>query len=184
MSNAGKIVLITISIIIVLIIGAYLLFGALWVGAFDFIFGRIYCVDNVYEELWNMVNCEKTGTETVLTASTEGAYVDYDLGEFQQVYIPVNDEYSISLSFRRNKFKQNELSIRLYEKNGEGKYDSAARYVYNPETDTLYGDREESYLTEKFMSLYYSWVGNDGEYNSENQGDYTFVFEKHPSNHD
>jgi len=181
MSKVGKIVLVTISIIIVLIIGAYLLFVALWGGAFDSILDRIYCVDNVYEELWNRVNCEKTGTRTVLTTSTEGAYVDYDLGAFSHLCIPVTDEYRVSLSFHQNKFYQDELYIWLFEKNGDN---DSVLYVYNPETNTLYGNQEEAYLTEKFMSLYYSWVGNDGKYNSENPGDYTFVFEKYPSTHD
>ena len=139
--------------------------------------GKLYRVDNVYEQIWNMVISEKNGNKTVLTTSIEGSEVDYDLGCFQQVNIPVNDEYSVALSFY-----QDELCIRLHEKNS--KNHDAACYVYNYQTNTLYGNQEESHLFDKFTSLYYSWVGNDEEFNSENQGnDYAFVFAEYPLSH-
>jgi len=138
--------------------------------------GKLYRVDNVYEEIWNMVNSEKNGTQTILTTSIEGSEVDYDFGCFEQVNIPINDEYSIALSFY-----QDELCIWLFEKNS--KNNDAACYVYNYQTNTLYGNQEESHLIDKFTSLYYSWVGNDGNFNSENQGDYTFVFAEYPLSH-
>ena len=138
--------------------------------------GKLYRVDNVYEEIWNMVNSEKNGTQTILTTSIEGSEVDYDLGCFQQVNIPINDEYNIALSFY-----QDELCIWLFEKNS--KNHDAGCYVYNYQTNTLYGNQEESHMIDKFTSLYYSWVGNDGKFNSENQGDYTFVFAEYPLSH-
>lgn len=138
--------------------------------------GKLYRVDNVYEEIWNMVIAEKNGTQTILTTSIEGIVVDYDLGLFQNINIPLNDEYSISLSFYRD-----ELCIWLFKENN--KNHDAACYVYNYQTNTLYGNQDESHLIDKFMSLYYSWVGNDGNFNSENQGDYTFVFAEYPLAH-
>ena len=138
--------------------------------------GKLYRVDNVYEEIWNMVNSEKNGTQTILTTSIEGSEVDHDFGCFGQVNIPVNDEYSIALSFY-----QDELCIWLFEKNSKN-HDTAC-YVYNYQTNTLYGNQEESHLIDKFTSLYYSWVGNDGKFNSVNQGDYTFVFAEYPLSH-
>lgn len=138
--------------------------------------GKLYRVDNVYEEIWNMVNSEKNGTQTILTTSIEGSEVDYDLGCFQQVNIPINDEYNIALSFY-----QDELCIWLFEKNS--KNHDAGCYVYNYQTNTLYGNQEESHMIDKFTSLYYSWVGNDGKFNSENQGDYAFVFAEYPLSH-
>ena len=138
--------------------------------------GKLYRVDNVYEEIWNMVNSEKNGTQTILTTSIEGSEVDYDLGCFQQVNIPINDGYNIALSFY-----QDELCIWLFEKNS--KNHDAGCYVYNYQTNTLYGNQEESHMIDKFTSLYYSWVGNDGKFNSENQGDYTFVFAEYPLSH-
>ena len=143
--------------------------------------GKLYRVDNVYEEIWNMVNSEKNGTQTILTTSIEGAEVDYDFGCFEQVNIPVNDEYRVALCFYQNELHQDELCIWLFEKNS--KNHDAACYVYNYQTNTLYGDQEESHLIDKFTSLYYSWIGNDGKFNSENQGDYTFVFEEYPLSH-
>ncbi len=144
--------------------------------------GKLYRVENIYEEIWNTVNSEKNGNRTVLTTAIEGSWVDLDFGFFQNVIIPVNDEYSVSLSFHQNKFYQYELYIWLFEKNS-GNHDTPL-YVYNYETNTLYGKREESLLTEKFTSLYCSWVGNDGKFNLENPGDYTFVFCEYPSTHE
>ncbi len=138
--------------------------------------GKLYRVDNVYEEIWNMVIAEKNGTQTILTTSIEGIEVDYDLGLFQNINIPINDEYSISLSFYRD-----ELCIWLFKENN--KNHDAACYVYNYQTNTLYGNQDESHLIDIFMPLYYSWVGNDGNFNSENQGDYTFVFAEYPLAH-
>ncbi len=138
--------------------------------------GKLYRVDNVYEEIWNMVNSEKNGTHTILTTSIKGSEVDYDLGSFQQVNIPVNDEYSVVLSFNSG-----ELSIWLFEHNR--KSHDAALYVYNYQSNTLYGNKEESYLFDKFTSLYYSWAGNDGKFDPENQGNYTYVFAEYPLSH-
>ncbi len=138
--------------------------------------GKLYRVDNVYEEIWNMVNSEKNGTHTILTTSIKGSEVDYDLGSFQQVNIPVNDEYSVVLSFNSG-----ELSIWLFEHNR--KSHDAALYVYNYQSNTLYGNKKESYLFDKFTSLYYSWAGNDGKFDPEDQGNYTYVFAEYPLSH-
>ena len=138
--------------------------------------GKLYRVDNVYEEIWNMVISEKNGTKTVLTTSMEGSDVDYDFGFFEQVNIPVNGEYHVALSFY-----DDELTIWLFDNDNENHDD--ALYVYNYESNTLYGDQEESHLFDNFTSLYYSWVGSDRKFNSENQGDYTFVFAEYPLSH-
>lgn len=138
--------------------------------------GKLYRVDNVYEEIWNRVISEKNGTQTILTTSIEGSAIDYDFGFFEQVYIPVNDEYSVALCFY-----QDELCIWLFEKNS--KNHDAVCYVYNYQTNTLYGNQEESLLFDQFTSIYYSWTGNDGKFNSENQGEYTFVFAEFPFSH-
>ena len=143
--------------------------------------GKLYRVDNVYEEIWNLVNSEKNGTQTILTGSIDGASVRYGWGSFEQVCIPVKDNYSVSLSFGRYKFDQDELIIWLSEKNSTN-HDTAC-YVYNYQTNTLYGNQAESHLIDKFISFYYSLVGNDGRFNSANLGDYTFVFEEYPLSH-
>ena len=61
--------------------------------------GKLYQVDNVYEEIYNMVISERNGTRTVLTTSVEGSEVDYDFGFFSSINIPVNDAYRVVLSF-------------------------------------------------------------------------------------
>ena len=135
--------------------------------------GKLYRVDNVYEEIWNLVVSEKRGTPTVLTTSIEGAYVDYDLGHFDLIFIPLNDMYRASVFFQ-----QDELCFWLYQ-NGSETHE-VARYVYNDETNTLYGDQEEWVLIDNFTSLYESWIGEGGKFDSEHRGDYTFVWTKYP----
>ncbi len=138
--------------------------------------GRLYRVENVYEEIWNMVISEKMGNETILTTSTEGAYVDYDFGFFEKVDISVNDEYRVVLSFHRD-----ELLIYLFSNNDRS--DETPLYVYDYQSNILYGNREESYLLEKFTSLYYSWVGDNGNFDPEHQGDYMYVYAEFPLSH-
>ncbi len=144
--------------------------------------GKLYRVDNVYEEIWNMVNSEKNGTQTILTTSINGSEVDYDFGCFEQVNIPVNDEYTVVLHFYQNELSQDELSIWLFENNKKNR--DVVRYVYNHQNNTLYGNKEESLLIDNFIMLYYSWVGDDGKFDSQNPGDYTFVFTEYPLSHD
>ena len=138
--------------------------------------GKLYRVDNVYEEIWNMVISEKNGTRTILTTSIEDSYVDYDFGCFAQVHIPLNSECSVSLAFH-----DDELCIWLLANDSENHDDAC--YVYDYQSNTLYGNQEGSYLFDNFTSLYYSWVGNDGKFNPENQGNYTYVFAEYPLSH-
>ena len=140
--------------------------------------GKLYRVDNVYEEIYNMVISERNGSQTILTTSIEGSEVDYDFGCFEQVNIPVNDEYAVVLSF----VNQDELNIVLFENNNKGH--DATRYVYNYQSNTLYGNREEAHLIEIFISPYYSWIRNDGKFDPENNGNYTFVYTEYPLSHD
>ena len=143
------------------------------------IFGKLYRVDNVYDEIWNMVSSEKHGTKTILTTSIIGSEAIYEFGYFEKIYIPLNEEYSITLSLARNESYQEELNIFLHNDNND-----RILYAYNHKSNTLYGNQEELYLIENFLSMYYSWIGNDVKFNSENPGDYTFVFTEYPFSHD
>ena len=139
--------------------------------------GKLYQVDNVYEEIYNMVISERNGTRTVLTTSVEGSKVDYDFGLFSSIGIPVNDAYTVVLSFHH----PDELRIWLFENNHTN--DDCACYVYNYKSNTLYGNQEEARLIEMFLSPYFSWVGSDGKFNPGNYGNYTFVYSEYPLSH-
>ena len=164
----GKIIIITSAAIFLIVATVLASTNCFTQGA---ITGKLYRVENIYEEIWNLVVSEKNGKQTVLTTAIDGSAVDYDLGSFDQVCIPVNDEYKVVLSFY-----QKELAIWIFANN-------SACYVYNHETNILYGDQEVSYLIEKFLSLYDSWVEKDSKFNSKNPGNYTFVLCEFPLSH-
>lgn len=175
-----KIIVFSVVIIAIIVVAILALTNMFTKGV---ITGKLYRVDNVYEEIYNMVISERNGAQTILTTSIEGSEVDYDLGSFANVHIPVNDEYDVVLAF----VNQDELSIWIFENNNFE--DNAARrksslYVYNYQSNTLYCNREEAHLIEIFISPYYSWIGNDGKFGPENNGDYTFVYTEYPLSHD
>ena len=170
-----KIIIFSAVIITIIVVAILVLTNMFTKGV---ITGKLYRVDNVYEEIYNMVISERNGSQTILTTSIEGSEVDYDFGCFEQVNIPVNDEYAVVLSF----VNQDELNIVLFENNDKRHY--ATRYVYNYQSNTLYGNREEAHLIEIFISPYYSWIGNDGKFDPENNGNYTFVYTEYPLSHD
>jgi hypothetical protein len=91
-----KIIIFSAVIITIIVVAILVLTNMFTKGV---ITGKLYRVDNVYEEIYNMVISERNGFQTILTTSIEGSEVDYDFGCFEQVNIPVNDEYAVVLSF-------------------------------------------------------------------------------------
>lgn len=136
--------------------------------------GRLYRVENVWEEIWNLMVSEKHGTRTVLTTSTGDWYVDYDFGQFDHVYIAVCDGCGVTLSFHHDYG----LCIWLTETDGEQK--TTTLYTYDYRSHTLCGAREEDYLTDRLLSSYFSWVGEDSEFDLESLGKYSFVMMEYP----
>ena len=175
-----KIIIFSAVIITIIVVAILVLTNMFTKGV---ITGKLYRVDNVYEEIYNMVISERNGSQTILTTSIEGSEVDYDFGCFEQVNIPVNDEYTVVLSF----VNQDELGIWIFENNNfenNGTRRKSSLYVYNYQSNTLYGNREEAHLIEIFISPYYSWIGNKERFNLDNHGNYTFVHTEFPLSHD
>lgn len=159
-----KILIVTVAVIVAA--AALLALTSVLAGAS--LAGRLWRVDNVYDEMWNLLSSEKRGGATVLTEAFDGAEVDYDLGSFDHVSIPLDDGCRASLSFYEGK-----LCIWLYEDDG------SACYLYDHQSNTLYGNREAAYLDDRFMSLYCSQVG-DGSGASSDGGEYTFELVQYP----
>ncbi len=180
-----KIIIFSAVIITIIVVATLALTNMFTKGV---ITGKLYRVDNVYEEIYNMVISERNGAQTILTTSIEGSEVDYDFGCFEQVNIPVNDEYAVVLSF----VNQDELGIWIFENNNfennnfenNGTHRKYSLYVYNYQSNTLYGNREEAHLIEIFVSPYFSWVGNKEKFNLDNHGNCTFVHTEYPLSHD
>jgi hypothetical protein len=140
--------------------------------------GKLYRVDNLYEEIYNMVVSEKNGVQTVLTASVKDSKVIYEFGLFDQINIPVNDRYTVVLGF----VNQDELSIWIFENNSPNRQSSL--YVYNYQSNTLYGNQPEAHLIKTFIDPFYSLVGNKAKFGLDNYGNYTFVYTDYPLSHD
>lgn len=174
-----KIIVFIAVIITIIVVATLALTNMLTKGV---ITGKLYRIDNVYEKIYNMVISERNGSQTILTTSIEGSEIVYDFGRFQQVKIPVNDEYAVVLSF----VNQDELGIWIFENNNfenNGTRRKSSFYVYNYQSNTLYGNREEAHLIKIFISPYFSWVENKEKFNPDNFGNYTFVHTEYPLSH-
>ena len=180
-----KIFIISIISVVVAIAVIFAAVGALMVGALldmtdmltiSPIKGKLYRVDNVYEEIRNLVIDEKYGDHTILTTTTEGAFVDYDFGVFMSVYLYPEESRAISLSLSGE-----DMEIWIFNYDGENT--DSALYVYDYENNVLYGDRGEDYLTEHFLSYYYSWA-DDSIFSLNSCGEYSFVYMEFPLSHD
>ncbi len=168
-----KVVIIGAVAIIIIIVAVLDLTNLFTIGD---ITGKLYRVDNVYEEIRNLVNSERNRRPTILSTSIPCSEVDYDFGFFEHINIPVNDEYTAVLSFYYD-----ELDIWLFEKTGDNH--DVACYVYNYQSNTLYGNREEELLIDNFISSYFSWAGESSKFNPDDRGNYTYVYAEYPLSH-
>ena len=131
---------------------------------------HIYFPQNVFEEIWNMLASEEFGGETLLTTGTEDAYVDFDFGiDFVGVYIPACDT---SLHWSG----VDDGGMKIYLHDGEETY----QFIYVYDTKMLYGDADEAYLIEQFLTCYFQWFEVTSHLSSkfslENLGEYTYQF--------
>ena len=127
---------------------------------------------NVFEEIRNMFVNEEHGKKTPLSLSTESAYNDYDLGEFVALHIPDCNMY---ISWNRIANADPELTIRFFNDD--------ATFIYDHDTKTLYGEKELSYMEEKFLNKYFEWTSADSgyfvsEFSEDALGDFTFQYEE------
>jgi len=126
---------------------------------------KIYRPDNVYEEIWNMVVAEQFGGETVLTTSTEGTYVKFGLGEFEQVNIP---ELDMAILWMYDPHKL----LEFFFKTEEG----YVHFVYDYETKTLYGEEQSEFLMENFLKYYLEWNKEETKYSPDDLGSVPFKY--------
>ena len=127
---------------------------------------KIYRPENVYEEIWNLVVLEQFGGETVLTTSTEESYEKYNLGGFEHIVIP---EYNMSISWEYQPYKM--LLIYFCNVGGE-----CAGFLYDYETNTLYGEADFEYFAEHFLQHYLEWNKEETKYSLDNLGNANFQY--------
>lgn len=126
--------------------------------------GKIYRPDNVYEEIWNMVVAEQFGEPTVLTTSKEDSRVQYDFGGFGYISIPEHNMWM--------KWEYRMLSFYFFE---DGERENA-NFLYDYETNTLYGEAEFEYYVENFLQHYFEWNKEETKYSLDNLGNAAYEY--------
>ncbi len=129
--------------------------------------GRIYNVENVFDEIWNLFISESHGTRTILTKSTEGAFADYDLGWFQNVQIP---EIGIVIAMDEGK-----ALVFYFHENGM-EQQTTKHFVYSYPNKTLYYDRDLDSFFQRFLTAYFEWAGKSSKFALDRLGKVETVF--------
>ena len=130
---------------------------------------RIYNVENVFDEIWNLVISESHGTRTILTKSTEGAFADYDLWQFSGLHIP---EIGIGIAIHEfNEFK--ECDFYVHE---DGQERPTNEFVYSYPNKTLYYDGDPDSFFRSFLKAYFEWAGKSSKFALDRLGKVETVF--------
>ena len=129
--------------------------------------GRVYNVENVFDEIWNLFISESHGTRTILTKSTEGAFADYDLGWFQNVQIP---EIGIVIAMDEGK-----ALVFYFHENGM-EQQTTKHFVYSYPNKTLYYDRDPDSFFQGFLKAYCEWAGKNSKFAMDRLGKVETVF--------
>ena len=173
-----KTIVLTVSIIIVLVVSVFGLIAFLSSGfTVGKISNRVYNVQNVYDELWNLVSSEGHGNDTILTTSTSEAKTVFELGVFDYIQIP---ECHITLSNRTGVLWIHIFTGEYYEDKYGKAEEKIVGYEYNCRTKELkaYHTDNEAYLIDFFLNQYFEWHKENNSkscYSLEDLGDYSLV---------
>ena len=137
---------------------------------------KVYNVQNVYDEIWNLLKREEFGKETILTKSTSTSDKVYELGVFDYICIP---ECNTTMTNRTGSLWILIDTGETFAEDGKLR-EKQVIYEYNYRTRTLmiHGTDSEDYLIEHFLTTYFSWqesgkaqekysLGNLGNYSIE-----------------
>ena len=111
-----------------------------------------------------MVVAEQFGEPTVLTTSKEDSHVQYDFGGFGYISIPEHNMWM--------KWESRMLSFYFFE-DGEREH---ANFLYDYETNTLYGEAEFEYYVENFLQHYFEWNKDETKYSLDNLGNAAYEY--------
>ncbi len=172
-----KKVITVVFVAVAALIAAAVLLAAVLVCIFIFSppdsMSRVKNVQNVYDEVWNLMSDECRGKKTVLSSATPEAYKDFD--PWLQLSIP---EHHAGLSHVPNYDGRDKLWIGLYlPMEQEDASTRSVYYIYDADTKLLTGEKDEVYLLENFLKLYFDWMeagGKRSEYSPESLGEYNF----------
>ena len=132
----------------------------------DRITGKVYNVQNVYDEIWNLMQLERQGQQTILTKYDPDSKRLYDFGQFEGIGIPICDAYVV-LS------RMGTLDIlRPEDCHNYIKYDCRTK------TLTIHGTQDEDYLIEEFLTYYFNCQNAekiDTKYSLDNLGEYNVI---------
>ena len=136
---------------------------------------KVYNVQNVYDEIWNLLKQEEHGKKTVLTDLDPTASKVYELGVFDYIRIPkcnatlTNRAGSLWISIHTGEFVT-DADGRICEKYVVYEYDFRSKKLKITGTDN------EDYLIDQFLTDYFRRQASDKlqtEYSIGKLGDYS-----------
>lgn len=121
---------------------------------------KVYNVQNVYDEIWNLLKLEEHGENTILTDSDPDASKIYELGVFDFIRIP---KCNATLTNRDGSLR---ISIHIGETVTDstgGTYEKYVVYEYDCHSKTLKitGTDNEDYLINQFLTDYFKRQASD-----------------------
>ena len=136
---------------------------------------KVYNIQNVYDEIWNLLKQEEHGKKTVLTDLDPTASKVYELGVFDYIRIPkcnatlTNRTGSLWISIHTGEFVTDTVG-RIREKYVVYEYDFRSKKLKITGTDN------EDYLIDQFLTDYFRQQASDKlqiEYSIGKLGDYS-----------
>ena len=171
------------TVVIISTITVVITVAAVGLAAFltsGFTFGKIskevYNIQNVYDEIWNLVNSEGHGNSTVLTKAISDAEAIFELGVLDYIRIP---ECKATLSNRSGTLW---ISIctgeYFFEETTGRKSEKYVVYEYDCHTKALSisGSEDEAYMIDRFLTKYFEWKkasNSQSDYSLDNLGNYS-----------
>lgn len=128
---------------------------------------------NVFDQIYYELKKVENKKDSILVSGTDSAHAQYDRNlftfEFTGVRIPDLDMFLSE--------HDGYLHITFIQYNDRGQ-DASIHFVYNPDTEKLYGERAVRYLQDNFLVHYFQWwadAGKENDYSRDNLGDFTFI---------
>lgn len=140
---------------------------------------KVYNVQNVYDEIWNLMAAEGRGNETILTKATPGAEAVFEFGRLDYIRIPeckatLSNHGTLWISIYTGEYVSEGPAGRICEKYVVYEYDCRAKAL------TISGTENEAFMTDRFLTEYFEWrkaADSRSDHSLDDLGDYSVTVE-------